>query len=379
MVYSIRLNTYKWNKVAKIIGVYRCSGLMLSVLLFVLVGCNAQTELPAKTDSETWHLPVTEVFIEELPINYRSIGSIVSDQRIDIASRTTGYIQEIVVKEGDHVNQGQPMILLDDAEVEGAVSLARTGVNQAILSLADAEADLERYESLFNRKSVSENSLRKIRLQRDMAHDTLSGRHAALDTALSQRQYIHILSPVTGVVVARHKREGDLATPGAGILTVESSKGLLFETYVAERQIMKISQGDVVQVNIDALDETISGVIARVVHAGDPVTRRYLVKIALPKQEGLLSGMFGRTYFRVGAVMSPVIPPAALIERGGLQGVFVIDSENQINFRWVQIGKTWNERIEIRSGLQGGERIVAVSDERLHEGDFIRPEGGADE
>ena len=379
MVYPMRRSTYIRNNTLNTVGVYRWLVPILPVLFFVLVGCNDQTGKSAEVVYKTWRLPVTEVVVEELPINYSSIGSIVSDQRIDIASRTTGYIREIVVKEGEQVIKGQPMILLDDADVEGAIRQARAAVNNAASSLRDAEADLERYEALFKRESVSENRLRKIRLQRDMAHDTLSGGQAALNTALSQRQYIRISSPVTGVVVARHKREGDLATPGAPILTVESSQGLLFETYVAESQIMKIRQGDAVQVNIDALEETIGGVVARVVHAGDPMTRRYLVKIALPKQTGLLSGMFGRTHFRVGSEAAPVISPAALIERGGLQGVFVVDSENHISFRWVQAGKTWDERIEIRSGLQGGERIVAVTDARLHEGDLIRPAGGADE
>ena len=345
-------------------------------LSLVLAGCSDQTATTTtKIDFKTWNLPVAEVVVEELPINYSTTGSVVSDQRIDVTSRTTGYIREIIVREGERVVKGQSLIILDDADVEGAIRQAQAAVNKATSALHDAETDLERYEDLFKSGSISENKLRKTRLQRDVAHDTQREAQAALNTALAQRQYIRISSPVTGVVVARQKRDGDLATPGAPILTVESSQGLLFETHVAESRIGKIWQGDVVQVSIDALDEPLEGVIARLVPAGDPLTRRYLVKISLPKQEGLLSGMFGRTHFRIGAEASPVISPEALVKRGGLQGVFVLDSQNHIHFRWLQTGKIWSDRIEVRAGLQGGERIVAVTDARIREGDLISLEG----
>jgi len=144
----MRLSTYIRNNALNTIGAYRWLGPMLPVLFFVLVGCTDQAGKPAEAVYETWRLPVTEVVVEELPINYSSIGSIVSDQRIDIASRTTGYIREIVVKEGEQVIKGEPMILLDAADVEGAIRQARAAVNNAASSLHDAEADLVRYETI---------------------------------------------------------------------------------------------------------------------------------------------------------------------------------------------------------------------------------------
>ncbi len=345
-----------------------------------LAGCNEESEkIIPEISYETWDVPVALTQLEKLPVHYRTTGSIVSDQRIEVASRAAGYIKKILVLEGEEVVEGQPLIKLDQSDVEGAIRQARAAVNKAGSALNDAATDLKRYRNLYKRGSVSENSLRKMRLQRDVARDTLGEAEAAHSTALSQQQYIDIASPVSGVVVARVKREGDLATPGSPILIVESRQGLLFKTNIAESQIQKIKTGDKVQIKIDALENEIDGVVARVVQSGDQLTHQYQVKISLENQDRLLSGMFGRALFQIGDVELPVIPASALIERGGLRGVFVLDDQNHVRFRWLQIGKEWEKGIEVRAGLNEGEKIVIVADARLHEGDLISEEGAAGE
>jgi RND family efflux transporter MFP subunit len=352
----------------------------LCLFVAVLAGCDdPAAETAAAPEPNRWRLPVMTVKVEDLPVGYVTTGSVVSDQRVQVSSRISGYIRKILVNEGDRVERGQELILLDDADVEGAIRQAQAAVNKAASALQDAQTDVKRYEELHKKGSVPENALRKMRLQRDVSRDSLREAQAALDTALAQRRYIRVTSSVGGVVVARHKREGDLATPGLPILTIESSQGLLFETHVAERRIAGIRPGQKVPVEIDALGELLEGTVARVVPAGDPLTRRYLVKIALPSHPGLLSGMFGRARFHLGDRAAPVIPPGALVERGGLQGVFVLDDERHTRFRWLQIGRAWNDRLEVLAGLQGGERIVATREERLREGDLIVAGNGADE
>jgi len=319
----------------------------------------------------SWDLPSDVVAIEKLPVNYTSTGTVVSDQRIEVSSRSTGYIRQILVHEGEEVDRGELLIKLDSSDVEGAVTQAKAALKTATLSLQDANIDLQRFNDLYKNGNVSESQIRKTRLFRDSTQEAVHKAQTALKTAHSQRQYISISSQIRGVVVARHHREGDLATPGKSILTIESSQGLLFDTYVAESQISKIDRGDKVQVSIDALNLTLEGIVARVVPVGDPITRRYKVKIALPNEKGLLSGMFGRVHFVLETRDSPVIPKDALIERGGLQGVFVIDKENKAYFRWLQLGINNAENIEVRAGLLRGERIITVAHPTLREGDVI--------
>ncbi|WP_288355444.1 efflux RND transporter periplasmic adaptor subunit [uncultured Cycloclasticus sp.] len=346
--------------------------LMLSIGLLVnLLGCSEQPEAE-KAVKEPWALQTTQVQVESLPIIYRTTGSIVSDHRVDVASRSTGYIKKILVREGDSVTTGQALVVLDGADVEGAIRQVTASVDKAKSALKDAQTDLDSFQALFKRGSVSENKLRKVRLQRDIAQDTLREAKAALETTQSQRQYTQITSPVSGVVVGRHKREGDLAAPAMPLLTVESGEGLLFETYIGEGQLKNISRGETVELVIDALEEPLQGVIARVVPSADPLTRKSQVKVSLPDNSKLRPGMFGRAHFKVGVKSSPVIRVESLISRAGLTGVYIVDQQQRIHFRWLRLGKTTRGKIEVLVGLTGGEQIVSAPTERLREGDSIQ-------
>lgn len=343
-------------------------------LIVGLLGCSEQPDI-ARTIEAPWSLQTTLVQVESLAINYRTTGSIVSDHRVDVASRASGYIRKILVREGEAVTLGQTLVTLDDADVEGAVRQVTASVDKANSALKDAQTDLDNFNALYKRGSVSENKLRKVRLQRDIAQDTLREAKAALETAMSQRQYTQIISPVTGVVIKRHKRSGDLAAPAMPLLTVESSEGLLFETYIAEGQLKNIKQGEAVEVTIDAIEQPLQGVVARVVPSGDPLTRKARVKVSLPDSKGLLPGMFGRAYFKVGVKSLPVVAVESLITKAGLSGVFVVNDQQRINFRWLRLGKTRQEKLEVLVGLSGGERIILAPTEQLREGDAVELKG----
>ena len=341
-------------------------------LYALLTGCGKAPEAPTQIDAKTWNLPVMTASASA-PVEYTTVGSVVSDQRVEVASRLSGYIREIQVQEGERVRRGQVLARLDAADVEGGIRQTRAAQGAAEAAFRDAQTDLERFERLFERGSVSENEMRKVRLKFDAAREALNQARAGLDTALAQRAYAEITSPVAGTVVARLKRAGDLAVPGMPLLTVESGRGLLFETFVAEGQIAAMAEGKPAVVSIDSLPAPLKGTVTRVVPSGDPVTRSYQVKIALPETVGLMPGMFGRAVFTVGESPSPVVPRRALAERGGLTGVFVLDGEGRARFRWLRTGREWPDRVEVSAGLAADERFVAAVEPALREGDRVMP------
>ncbi|MBT8341974.1 MAG: efflux RND transporter periplasmic adaptor subunit [Desulfatitalea sp.] len=336
--------------------------------LFSACGRAQQNSTVVPTQSLT--LPVIEAQTGAI-IEYTTVGSVVSDRRIEVASRLSGYIRDILVQEGDLVQNGQVLARLDAADVQGAIDQARAGVGAAKAAFNDAKTDLERFRMLFKSGTVSENEWRKMRLKFEASRQTLNQAQAGLDAALAQRVYAEIKSPMDGVVVARFKRIGDLALPGVPLLTLESRRDLLFETFVAEKQISAVSDGQIVQVRIDGVGGPLEGTVRRVVPSGDPVTRTYRVKIALPQTNGLRPGMFGRAVFPLGNSRSPVVPRPALVERGGLRGVFVVDDSRTAHFRWLRIGREWPDRVEVTAGLKTGERLVAQPIAALRDGDTI--------
>ncbi|MBU1056433.1 MAG: efflux RND transporter periplasmic adaptor subunit [Proteobacteria bacterium] len=341
----------------------------LAFIIF-LSGCDSNQPIYAQPARETRFLPILTASAGE-QIEYATIGSVVSDRRIDVASRLSGYICDILVQEGDRVRRGQILVRLDEADVKGAIRKGEAAVSAAKAGFRDAQTDYEKFRDLFKRGSVSDNEWRKIRLKYEAASEAVNQAQAGLDTAVAQRIYTEIKSPLDGIVVARIKRAGDLALPGETLLTLESGKDLLFETFVAESRITSMTEGNPAEIRIDGLANPVKGTISRVVPSGDPVTRSYQVKIAMAETSGLMPGMFGRAVFPIGKSKSPVVPRSAMVERGGLRGVFVVDNSNAAYFRWLRIGREWPDRVEVSAGLHVGERLVAKNDPTLRDGDKI--------
>ncbi len=344
----------------------RC--LWLTTLL--LNGCD-QASPPRLPTPNTWELPVATVVETALPVAWNAVGTVVSEQRVDVTSKMTGYIRTLHVREGETVKAGQLLVSLDGNDIEGAVRQAQSAVATSSALLADAQADLRRYQNLFDAGSIAEVQLRKARLQRDTLEEQLKGARAALTTALGQRSYVDIVSPTDGVIVARYRQTGDLAAPGVPILTVESPDLLMFETFVTDAHLAKINVGDAVEVQVE--HALVTGQVARIVPSSDPVTRKFEVKVALPANAAIRPGVFGRAQFMLGGRQQPVVQPGWLVERGGLKGVFVVDGDKRARFRWVRTQREWPDKIEVVAGLRPGETVVAKRDPRLREGDLVRP------
>lgn len=345
--------------------------LSLIIVLVYIPGCSPDHPVSEIPVPRSFSLPVLSVANQAIDTLYPTPGTVVSDARVEVTSRISGYIRNITVQEGQMVKKGELLVVLDNSDVEGAIRQAHAAVSLASAAHKDAATDAIRYEALFKKGSTSDNVLRKVRLLRDTTLEMEKQAKIALETAQAQRVYVTIMSPVDGVVVVKAKRNGDLAIPGQPIIVVESAANLLFQTYVAESQVRAMKRGDLVAVKIGVINETFTGKIVRLVPSGDPVTRRYLVKIHIPEQITLLPGMFGRASFVVGSEYDPVIPKSAMITRAGLKGVFLVRDDNSVNFRWLRTGREWPHMVQIHSGLTAGEIIVERGGVRLKNGDLV--------
>jgi RND family efflux transporter MFP subunit len=144
------------------------------------------------------------------------------------------------------------------------------------------------------------------------------------------------------------------------ILTVEDVRRYRLETTVNETDLRYLRIGQQAPVTIDALDNAeLRGKVAQIVPAADPASRSFVVKIDLPADPRLHSGLFGRAQFSRGQRPALLIPRTAVVERGQLQGVFVLDQNQVAGLRYVTLGKPVGAEIEVLAGLQDGERLVA--------------------
>lgn len=343
-----------------------------AVLLPLALGACHNGEAPAPPPPGSHAVRVATVENRAVPRDYTVPGSVISDERVQLSSRISGFIKTLAAREGDRVRVGDVLVQIDAADVAGAIERAAAALESAQADLADAQDDVRKFSALAGTGAIPADTLRKAQVRQDVAEARVAEARAALATARAQRAYTTIVSPVNGVVIARLAQAGDLATPGAPILEIEARQSLLFQTFVAESRVADIGIDDPVQIELDALSGALAGRVLRIVPSGDVVTRRYEIKMSLPETAGLLPGMFGRARFVVGTDQPLVLPRAALVERGGLVGAFRVGDHDRAEFRWVRTRREFDDAVEVTAGLAPGDRVVIDPPAALRDGDVLQ-------
>lgn len=302
-------------------------------------------------------------------------GSVVALESVRVASRLMGYIRDIAVVEGQAVKAGQRLFTIDPLDIEGAVEQSRLGLRQAEDAMKDAKADFDRFANLYKDDVVSRQQYEKMQLNYDLAVSRAAQAKASLGTARGQMRYAVVTSPIHGVVTQKLANEGDIAAPGHPVLLVENPARLQVQTAVSEAVYKGIKSGQLIRVEIDGQDKTVSAKVASLSPAADPMTHTYTVKLDLAasdvKSGTLRSGAFARVLFPVGTRVVLAVPAAAVLERAGITGVFVVDAQNVAHYRMVRTGKEEGGLVEVLSGLNPGERVVTGNAQAVNNGDKI--------
>ncbi len=354
------------------------SGPRLSFLLILavgsLAGCSSEQTRTTPSPETVQNIPVLAIQQANVPDLLKAVGTVRATQTSDASSQMMGNIVEIRAHEGDHVHRGQVLAVIDDSQPRAAVDRAtaaelaaqqqRVGADS---DLALAESTLKRYQTLFEKKSVSSQEFDEVKARQQSAlarRDTAKAGHAQAQAALSQARtsldYARIRAPFDGVVTEKKADSGTLVSPGMPIFTVEDVRRYRLEATVNENDLRYVRTGQQVAVVIDALDNVgLKGKVVQIVPAADVASRTFLVKIDLPTDTRLRSGLFGRAQFSRGERQALLVPRSAVVERGQLQGVYVLDQNKVASLRYITLGKPSGAEVEVLAGLQDGERVVA--------------------
>jgi len=360
---------------------------LLAVSLSTTVaGCETEQHQP-RTPPETINNVAVIVAQETtVPDWLDAVGTVRAVQTSQIASQATGNILEIRVHEGDRVAAGQVLAVIDDSQPRALVDQSAAALAAAQKELVAADSDsalagttLERYEQLYNKKSVSPQEFDEVKARyqsaeahREMAQAGEAQANAALAQARTSLGYTRVRAPFGGIVTAKLVDAGTLAAPGVTLFAVEDTQAYRLEATVDESDIHLLRVGQAAAVTIDALgNEELSGKVQEIVPAADPSSRSFLVKISLPANSHLLSGLFGRARFVRGQRQALLIPRSSILERGQLTGVYVVGANQIAELRYVTLGALSGDKTEVLSGLREGEKLLAMPGDREFGGERI--------
>ncbi len=329
---------------------------------------------------------VTKAAKETWPAGVELTGTVRARTTTDVAARAMGYIRELRPQTGDRVSEGQVIAIIDSRDLDAGVKQAEAAETEARSAIAEVETagraakaqlDLakvthERMRTLFQKNSISKQEMDEADMRLRVAEsgvEAVASKRKQLDAKIAQAQegvrlakvnlgFAEVRAPFAGVVIARKAEPGTLASPGLPLVTLERAGAFRAEITVDESKIRDIKAGSTAALTIEALDQNITARVTEVVPAVQADSRGFVVKLDLPASANLRSGLFVRARFDTGTRQVLAADAAAVKADGQLQSVLVADN-GVAHERMVRTGDKQQGKVEILSGLQEGDLIIA--------------------
>ena len=294
--------------------------------------------------------------VETWPEFFEAVGTIRPRTETRIEAQVSAKVLQVKVRPGDMVDLGKLLVMLDDQQYEARLGQAKQELSAAKAALVLAQADYGRIKRLYERNAAPKQDLdRKTEnLKRSQAMVIRAER--AVEEAGLALGYTRIKAPEAGQITQRLIEPGDIALPGRTLLVLETGGAMRLEALVREGLIKKVRLGQELTVSIPSLGRDIIGRVEEIVPSADPQTRTFLVKAVLPKAEGLYSGMFGRLLIPAGEHQVVTAPKAAIARVGQLETVLIKNGDGWTR-SYVTTGRVSGDRVEVLSGLKGGETL----------------------
>lgn len=287
---------------------------------------------------------------------YQSTTNITSASEAPVIARVSGEVVEILVEEGDEVEEGQILARLDGERL-------KLEMIQARVNLEKTRKAYERYVQLHERGLVSASTFEGLKFDMDALNATYELRRLSYN-------YTKIRAPISGVVSSRNIKLGQHVMAGAPAFKITDTKSLVAYLSIPQTELSKISAGDSAEVRVDAIPEIeFSAVIDRISPTIDPRNGTFRATLYIDNQGGELApGMFGRFNIayekHAGALLIPV---AALLEEDSETVVYVVN-DGSASRREIVIGIESNGFVEVLSGLEANEQIVVTGQNSLRDG-----------
>ena len=290
---------------------------------------------------------------------YIADGVVEAVRQSVLSAQTAGRIVERPVEAGAVVKRGSLLVRIDDREAAQAESAKRAEQAAAEAQLANAQAELERTKQLFQKSLVGQAALDRAETAQRAALAQVRALSASTDVSTTQRSFTRVLAPYDGLVSAVQVQVGDMAVPGKPLLTVYDPSAMRVIASLPVAQLSQWQREQPVTVTLAQQTLTLATTAITVLPVTDPNAQQVQVRLDLPQAPtGLMPGMFAKVLFPIGSRPQLRIPHSAVIQRGELSAVYVLNTQNKYSLRQVRLGVRSGDQVEVVAGLSDGEQIA---------------------
>lgn len=344
---------------------------------FLFASCSSDNQEKHTNNEAPIEVKINHSQSENIGSFAMASGKLVSKNSVNVSTRMMGYITAMNVQVGQNVRAGQSLVSINNSDIQAKGGQVNAQISQAQANYNLARKNYERFQNLYQSESASQKELDDMKAHFEMAKAGLQAAQQMKNEVNAQYKYTNITAPISGTITAKYAEQGDMANPGMPLLTIESPGALQAEVLVPEQYILQIKNGMSVNVTLKSAQKSVIGNVSEISQSSSHSGGQYLVKVNIPSSDSLLPGMFVNVQFPFKNENTTanetfqkgvVVPKSALVEKGQLTGIYTISQEKTAILRWVKIGKTHGDQVEILSGLNANEAYIISAKGKLYNG-----------
>ena len=364
------------------------------VLGLVLPACARDGKSASPGPADAMAVRVATVAMADVGETFEVGGVVQARTTATLMARILAPVRDVRAVPGDRVRAGEVLITLDGRDLSAQARRARAEGAAAEQDVVAASADRQAAESALTLARATHARIAGLHAKRSATSQELDDATGALraaearaaaaearahaarsaveraragsEVAETTETFSRIVAPFDGVVTEKMVEPGNMAAPGTPLMRIEDARGFRLDVRVDESRIGQIAPGARVSVSLDAGPDgsprVTSGTVTEIGRAVDADARSFLVKIELPPERDLRSGMFGRARFNTRPRRTLTVPEAALVHRGQVTSVFVVEKD-VARLRLVNVSGT-----EVLAGLAEGDVVVVTPPPSLADG-----------
>ena len=350
---------------------------LIIVALLGLLGYRIQSVL-AKQKDLPQSIPVQTVHVMDVSNVKKGnsldlYGSIEAINKVSVSSKLPGRVSKVTVENGQLADAGETLVVLEDQDYQALLLTNQDNLQKAQLRLSDLQADYEQYQKLLAGGAIPQHDLDKAKMAMEMAQIDLNSAQIGVDNAQLSIKGTVVTAPIVGVVANRSVTLGQRVSPGVPLMTLEDVSSVYAIVNIKQIDLPQVKEGMAVQVMPSDDDkQVLAGTVSLISPVANQAARVFEARVKIVNNSGVLKpGMFVKTRIELGRPEDVLaIPVYALSGKEGAYYVYVAEG-NQARKRLVEIGATMGERIEIKSGLKPGEKVIVTNVNKLKDQDQI--------
>ncbi|MBS1509520.1 MAG: efflux RND transporter periplasmic adaptor subunit [Bacteroidetes bacterium] len=304
-------------------------------------------------------------------------GQIEAAQSVNLSTRVMGFITMLKVKTGDHVTKGQLLVTISNQDILAKRAQTDAMISEAEAALSNAQKDYDRFTTLYKQQSATAKELENVTLQYNAAKARVQAAQQMRNEVNASLGYTILTAPFSGIVTQKSAEAGNIANPGMPILTIEQSGSYQVTASVPENVIAQIHEGDAAEIAISAVNKSFKGAVTQINQSSQFTGGQYIVKISIPDTEkkAVYAGMYATVNIplKTTPVAKPndnsiLVPSTSLVQKDQLTGIYTIGANNVALLRWIRIGKTYGDKVEVLSGLDKTDSFIVSAGGKLYNG-----------